>query len=90
MTRDGAAPARAYSATLLGQSKTAAARMELEEGLDDKSPLVRVAVAKSLGGFSDRALIPKLQQLLDDKSEPVRYMAAAAIVRIGRGRTSGR
>jgi HEAT repeat protein len=51
---------------------------------------VRVAVAKSLGGFSDRALIPKLQQLLDDKSEPVRYMAAAAIVRIGRGRTSGR
>jgi HEAT repeat protein len=82
MTRDGAAPARALSATLLGQSKTPDAREELEGGLDDKSPLVRAAVAKALGGFSDQALVPKLESLLDDKNEAVRYMAAASIVRI--------
>jgi len=59
---------------------------ELEEALDDKSPMVRVAAAKALGGFSDRALTRKLEPLLIDKNEAVRYMAAASIVRIQRGR----
>lgn len=86
ITNDSSSPARALSATLLGQSRDPGSRAELEEGLDDKSPLVRVAVAKSLGGFSDRALVRKLTPLLDDKNDAVRYMAAAAIVRIERGR----
>ena len=85
MTHDGSAPARAISATLLGHSKAPGARAQLEDALDDKSPLVRVAAAKSLGGFSDPALIRKLEPLLDDKQDAVRYMAAAAIVRIGKG-----
>jgi HEAT repeat protein len=87
ITNDSSAPARALSATLLAQSRDPGSRAELEEGLDDKSPTVRVAVAKSLGGFSDRALVPKLTPLLDDKNDAVRYMAAAAIVRIERGRS---
>ena len=87
ITGDSSAPARALSATLLAQSRDPGSRAELEEALDDKSSLVRVAVAKSLGGFSDRALIPKLTPLLDDKNDAVRYMAAAAIVRIERGRS---
>jgi hypothetical protein len=87
MTHDNSAPARAVSATLLGQSGDSFAQVELEEGLDDKSPLVRAAVAKALGGFPDRALIGKLEPLLGDKNEAVRYMAAASIVRIERGRT---
>jgi HEAT repeat protein len=82
LTNDASAPARALSATLLGQSKSPEVRDELEDGLEDRNPLVRVAVAKALGGFSDRALVPKLEPLLDDKSDAVRYMAAAAIVRI--------
>jgi hypothetical protein len=86
ITNDSAAPARAISATLLGQSKSAESRAALEDALDDKSPTVRVAVARSLGGFSDRALIRKLEPLLDDKNEAVRYMAAASILRMGKGR----
>jgi HEAT repeat protein len=90
LTQDGSAPTRALSATLLGQSKDPVARAELVDGLEDKSPLVRIAVARALGGFADRALIRKLEPLLDDKSEAVRYMVAAAIVRIEKGRSRGR
>ena len=77
----------ALAATLLGQSRDPAARGDLLDGLGDKSPLVRVAVVRALGGFSDRALVGKLEPLLDDKNEAVRYMAAAAIVRIEKGRS---
>jgi HEAT repeat protein len=90
ITNDSSAPARALSATLLGQSRDPGSRAELEDGLEDKSPVVRVAVAKSLGGFSDRALIRKLTPLLDDKNDAVRYMAAASILRIERGRSTVR
>ena len=86
MTHDTSAPARALSATMLGQSRDSFAQLELEEALDDKSPMVRVAAAKALGGFSNRALIRKLAPLLEDKNEAVWYMAAASIVRIQSGR----
>jgi HEAT repeat protein len=84
MTKDSAASARALSATLLARDRSS--QMELEDALDDKSPLVRAAAARSLGGFANRTVIPKLQPLLEDKQEGPRYMAAAAILRLERGR----
>jgi hypothetical protein len=80
--KDGSAAARALSAKLLAQDNDSETAEELSDALYDKSPLVRVAAAKALGGFADPALIPRLQLLLEDKSEAVKYMAAASILRI--------
>src|SRR5262249_28725201 len=81
--KDNAAPARALSATMIGQIKDATSIAYLGEALYDKSPLVRVAAAKALGGFNDPTVPPKLETVLDDKTDAVRYMAAASLVRIG-------
>jgi HEAT repeat protein len=86
MTHDGSAPARALAATLLAQHRDLKTRDDLVDALYDKSPLVRVAAAKALGGFADRSLLAKLQPLADDRSDPARYMAAAALVRIEKAR----
>ena len=83
MTKDTSASARALSATLLAKDRNSLA--ELEDALDDKSPLVRAAAAKALGGFNNRAAITKLEALLEDKRDAAWYMAASSILRIGRG-----
>src|SRR5436189_716708 len=84
MTKDSSASARALAVTLLARDRSSLAR--LEDALEDKSPVVRAAAARALGGFGSRAAIPKLEPLLEDKQDGPKYMAAAAIVRIGRGR----
>src|SRR5436189_4624832 len=76
MTKDSSAPARALSVALLGAEKTTGAADALTAALDDKSPLVRMAGAKALGGFADRTLVSKLEAILEDKNAAVRYMAA--------------
>lgn len=88
--KDGAAPARALSATMIGQTKDATSIAYLGDALLDKSPLVRVAAAKALGGFNDPTVPPKLQSVLDDKTDAVRYMAAASLVRIGKSGSKGK
>jgi hypothetical protein len=81
-TKDGQAPARAISAMFLGQEfNDPHSIADLGDALYDKNPLVRTAAAKALGGFTDPTVLPKLQYALDDKSDPVRYMAAASIIR---------
>ena len=82
MTRDSSASARALSVTLLARDRSSLEK--LEGALEDKSPLVRAAAAKALGGSGNRAVVPKLKPLLEDKQDGPRYMAAAAIVRIGK------
>ena len=81
-TKDGQAPVRALSAMLLGQELNDPNSIAyLGSALYDKNPLVRTASAKALGGFTDPTVLPKLQYALADKSDPVRFMAAASIVR---------
>ena len=86
MTKDSAAPARALSASLLGQEKTSEVIEALTDALDDKSPLVRIAAARALGGLANRSLIAKIEPLLEDKQDGVRYMAAASIVRLSQAK----
>ena len=80
--KDGSAPARALAANLLSSDKDSVTREELLDALGDKNWVVRAAAAKGLGNSGRRELIPFLQSLLDDKKDPVRYMAAASIVRL--------
>lgn len=89
LAKDRSASARALSATLLGQHPTPDSERILEDTLDDKNVAVRAAVAKALGGFDDPALIKRLAPLLEAKGTPVikfvdavRFMAAAAIIRL--------
>jgi len=69
MTKDASAPARALSASLLGQQKTPEVIAALTDALGDKSPLVRIAAVRALGGFANRSLISKVEPLLEDKQE---------------------
>jgi len=79
--KDSAAPERALSATMLGEIKDAESISYLSDALLDKSPLVRAAAAKALGGFTDPSVQPKLEAVLDDKVDAVRYMVAASLLR---------
>ena len=89
LARDRGAPAEALSATLLGEHPNPDAEKILVDTLQDRNLAVQAAVAKALGGFDDPTLIPRLVTLLSEKGTPVfrpadalRFMAAAAIVRI--------
>jgi|GEM_PF-2328589 len=89
LAKDRSAPARALSATLLGEYPNPDSEKILEDTLVDKNIAVRAAVAKALGGFNDPALVERLAPLLSEKGTPlikpvtaVRFMAAAAIIRI--------
>lgn len=89
LAKDRGAPAEALSATLLGEHPNPDAEKILVDTLQDRNLAVRAAVAKALGGFDDPALIPRLVPLLSEKGTPVfrpadalRFMAAAAIIRI--------
>lgn len=89
LAKDRSASARALSATLLGEHPNADSEKILQDTLEDKNLAVRAAAAKALGGFDDPALIQRLAPLLSQKGTPVlkpvdavRFMAAAAIIRL--------
>lgn len=82
MTHDRSAPARATSAILLGPDPSLDGLRELEDALTDKSWIVRAAAAQALGAAQHRGAIPSLLPLLRDSKPPVRYMAAASILRL--------
>lgn len=88
--KDSAAPARALSATMLGQIRDPQSIGYLEDALHDKSPLVRVAAAKALGGINDPTVSPKLEAIADDKTDAVRYMVAASLIRLERAKPRNR
>lgn len=82
--RDSSAPARVLCATLLAPDNSPDTLDELQEALGDKNWVVRAAAAKALGNYRRKGVIPKLQELLQDDKEPVRFMAAASLVRLTR------
>ena len=82
LVKDSGAPARTLCASLLGADTDPGSLLQLEEALTDKNWTVRVAVAKALGSRASKASLPKLEERLGDDHDPVRYMAAASIIRL--------
>jgi len=83
--RDGSASGRTMSATMLSQACGADEFQTLTTTLGkEKNWAVRAAVARALGQCGNKDAIPKLEMQLSDSHEAVRYMAAAAIVRLNR------
>jgi HEAT repeat protein len=81
--KDGSASARALAATMLGQDCDAPARQLLEQACaGEKNWAVKAAAAKALGQCGQKDAIPKLEQSLADSRDAVRFMAAAAIIRL--------
>ena len=81
--KDGGAPTRALTVTMLAQDCDARGLQLMEWGLTaDKSNLVRAATAKAMGKCGTWESIEKLMPMLAENNVAVRYMAAAAVVRL--------
>lgn len=83
MMKDNGAPGRAFAATLLGQDCDARAQQLLEWCLKtDKNAAVKAAAARGLGECGNKDSIVKLEEHLSDARDAVKFMAAAAIVKL--------
>jgi HEAT repeat protein len=80
--KDSGSPGRTVAAGILAKDSDPYALTLLEWALGDNSSTVRVAVAKALGERGNQDTIPKLTPLLADDRHAVRYMAAAAIIKL--------
>lgn len=80
--KDSGSPGRTVAAGILAKDSDPYALTLLEWALGDNSSTVRVAVAKALGERGNQDTIPKLTPLLADNRHAVRYMAAAAIIKL--------
>jgi len=82
LAKDKAAPARAASAVLLAEDKSDGAHEAVRDALEDKSWIVRAAVAEAIGAHGTANDVATLAPLLDDPRKEVRFRAAAAILRL--------
>jgi len=81
--KDGSSGARALASTLLAREcDTQSLRLLERSSTDDKSWAVRAAVAKALGQCGNLDTIPALEKNLSDSHAAVRFMSAAAIIKI--------
>ena len=88
--KDGGASGRAIAADYMSKDCDARSIQLLEWSLkEDGNWLVKAAAARGLGKCGDTQAIPMLETYLDNSHEPLKYQAAAAIVRLSaRGETA--
>ena len=82
LRKDGSAAARTLSVAALAHGTDPKTLDVLIDALSDKNWVVRAAAVKALATRGNAAMISKLEPSLHDKQEAVRYMAAAAIIRL--------
>ena len=68
----------------LVKAKASGAALAIAGALDPARPMpTRLAAARALGQLDARDAIPQLRRALDDPDPPVRFVAAAALARLG-------
>lgn len=78
------APVQAYCAQLLAADNSPQTVAELTDALSDKNWTVRAAAARALAELNHKQAIPQLRDMMEnDKEQPARFVAAAAILRLG-------
>ncbi len=83
MMKDTGAAGRANAATLLAQECDEETLHLLEQSLrDDKNAAVKAAAARGMGVCGTKDSVPLLERRLSDSHDAVKFMAAAAIVRL--------
>ena len=88
MMKDTGASGRANAATLLAQDCDSRTLQLLDQTLkDDKNAAVKAAAARGVGLCGTKDSIPVLEQHLSDSHDAVKFMAAAAIVKLSMGGT---
>ena len=80
--KDTGAGGRSIAAEVLAKDPDPYALVLLEWALSDDNWGVRVAVAKAVGERGNQGSVAKLLPLLNDDRHAVRYMAAAAIIKV--------
>jgi HEAT repeat protein len=89
VTKDPGATGRALAAEYMSKDCDARAVQMLEWSLkEDGNWLVKAASARALGKCGDTQAIPVLEGYLKDSHEPLKYQAAAAIVRLSLKQTA--
>jgi hypothetical protein len=79
--KNGGDLSRVSAIELISQERTDPIHQELVAALGDKDPTVRVAAAKALMDYHDKATSKAVYELLADPKRPVRLTAAAAYLR---------
>jgi HEAT repeat protein len=82
MLRDNGAPDRAFCAQMLGLDSSSQATAALVKAAHDKNWIVRASAAEGLGNTSRPHALTVLAGLVKDPKPPVRYMAAASLIRL--------
>lgn len=82
MLRDNGAPDRAFCAQMLGLDPSSQATAALVKAVHDKNWIVRASAAEGLGNTSRPHVLTILAGLLKDPKPPVRFMAAASLIRL--------
>jgi HEAT repeat protein len=81
--KDDSSPVRAAAARVLANDPDPDTVQGLvDTALDDKSELVRTAALEAVARHDDPAYISKIAAAMDDGKDPVRYTAAAAVIRL--------
>jgi HEAT repeat protein len=82
--KDDVSPVRAAAAKVLAEDPDPRSGQALVRSCFDKSWVVRVAALDAIARRGDRALLNGIQPVLSDEKDPVRYTAAAAVIRLSR------
>jgi HEAT repeat protein len=82
LTKDDESPARAAAARVLAGDPDPKSAEALLSASSDKSWRVRAAALDAIGRRGDPALASKIEPALSDEKDVVRYLAAAAYVRL--------
>ena len=83
LVKDDSSPVRAAAAKVLGSdSDPEIDNTLLDVAINDKSEIVRVAALEAIARRNHPAMVDKIAPILNDDSDPVKYTAAAAILRL--------
>lgn len=83
LMKDGGAPGRILSATLLSQNCTDRNLQLIQFALkEDQNNTVRAAIARALGQCGTKDDIPRLESYLSSGNTTLRFISAAAIVKL--------
>jgi HEAT repeat protein len=82
LTRDDVSPVRAASARILANDPDSASGQALAQAVTDKSWIVRVAAVEAIAKRGDPSLLDSVVPGMSDEKDPVRYAAAATVLRL--------
>jgi HEAT repeat protein len=82
IAKDDSSPVRAAAAKVLARDPDPATTTALTDAASDKSWIVQTAALEALAKRGDRSALNTVEKYMADEKGPVRYTAAAAVLRL--------